>query len=75
MDLGFVIILGLAIYGASLMVGGISAYLTSAKGEIKALAATAVASGVVMWAAVLITSPMPYSGGKPSQPEIVVYEQ
>ena len=75
MDLGFVIVLGLAIYGASLMVSGISAYLTSAKGEIKALAAAAVASGVVMWAAVLITSPMSYSGGRPSQPEIVVNEQ
>ena len=61
MDWGFVMILGLAIFGASLMVGGIVAYRTSAKCEIKALAAAAVASGVVMWAAVLITTPVSYS--------------
>ena len=75
MDWGFIIIVGLAILGAALMVGGIVAYRTSAKGEIKALAAAAVASGVVMWAVVLITTPVSYSGEGPSEPEIVVIEQ
>jgi hypothetical protein len=45
MDWGFIIILGLAIFGAAFIAGGIVAYRTSGNGELRALAAAAVASG------------------------------
>ena len=75
MDWGFIIILGLAIFGAALVAGGIVAYRTGTKGAIKAVAAAAVASGIVMWGVVLITTPVSYSGEGPSEPEIVLSDQ
>ena len=73
MDWGAVIQLGLAIFGAAFAVGGIVAYRGSTRTGVRAISAAAIASGVVMWAIVLITVPASSTGETPD-PVIVGIE-
>lgn len=70
MNWEFIIIMVLVILGAGLVAGGVVVYRSSAKDGIRAFGAAAVAAGVVMWAVVLITTPVSYSGEGPSAPEV-----
>ena len=59
----FVIIAILGILGAALIVGGIVGYRKSVRPSIKTLAAASIAAGVVMWALILLTTPVSVSYG------------
>jgi hypothetical protein len=61
--MSFVIIAVLGILGAALIVGGIVGYRKSVRTGIKTLAAASIASGVVMWALILVTTPVSVSYG------------
>ena len=58
MDWGTVIWLILGVLGAALVVGGIVAYRRSTRTNVRVFSAAAIAAGVVMWAAVLLTVPV-----------------
>ena len=68
------IIMALAILGAGLIAGGVVSYRGSARVGVRAFGATAVALGVVMWAVVLITTPVSQSGEGPSAPTVAKVE-
>jgi hypothetical protein len=59
----FIIIATLGILGAALIVGGIVGYRKSVRAGVKTLAAASIASGVVMWALILFTTPVSVSYG------------
>lgn len=59
----FLIIATLGILGAALIVGGIVGYRKSVRAGVKTLAAASIASGVVMWALILLTTPVFVSQG------------
>jgi hypothetical protein len=59
----FIIIATLGILGAALIVGGIVGYRKSVRAGVKALAAASISSGVVMWALILLTTPVSVSYG------------
>jgi hypothetical protein len=61
--MSFVIIALLGILGAALVVGGIVGYRKSVRTGIKTLAAASIAAGVVMWALILVTTPVSVSYG------------
>ena len=65
MNWHFIITLLLAIVGASLIAGGIIAYRKSESTRVKALSGAAVAAGLVMWAAVVVTTPVTSEVGGP----------
>lgn len=54
----FMLIATLGILGAALIVGGIVGYRKSVRTGIKTLAAASIASGVVMWALLVVTTPV-----------------
>lgn len=56
MNWGFIIVLILGIVGAALIAGGIVAYRKSESTRVKALSSAAVAAGLVMWAAIVVTT-------------------
>ena len=58
MDWGTVIVMILAILGAALIVGGVVAYRGSPKTGVRTFAAASIAAGIVMWAIVLLTTPV-----------------
>lgn len=58
MDLSFVIWLILGVLGAAFIAGGVVAYRGSQAVVVRSLAASAVAGGIVMWAAILFTVPI-----------------
>ena len=58
MEWEFIIKLILGILGAALVAGGIVAYRRSEITSVKALSAAAIAAGVVMWAVIVITTPV-----------------
>ena len=61
----FIIILILGTLGAALIVGGIVAYRKSERTAVKSLSAAAIAAGIVMWAVIVISSPVSYEVGEP----------
>ena len=61
--MSFVIIAVLGILGAALIVGGIVGYRKSVRTGVKTLAAASIASGIVMWALSLVTTPVSVSYG------------
>ncbi len=61
--MSFVIIAVLGIFGAALIVGGIVGYCKSVRTGVKTLAAASIASGIVMWALILVTTPLSVSYG------------
>jgi hypothetical protein len=61
--MSFVIIAVLGILGAALIVGGIVGYRKSVRTGVKTLAAASIASGIVMWALILVTTPVSVSYG------------
>ena len=67
MDWGAVIMMVLAIFGAAFIVGGVVAYRASLKTSVRTFAAASIAAGVVMWAIVLVSTPVFVSreGGTP----------
>jgi len=73
MNWGFVILMILGILGAGLVVGGFVAYRGTGRTGLKAFAAAAVASGMVMWATVIVTLPVSAKyGDGPREPVVVV---
>lgn len=54
----FLIITLLAILGAALVAGGAALYRGSARPGVKAFAAAAIGSGIMMWAVILYITPM-----------------
>lgn len=70
MDWGWIMIMALAIFGAGLIAGGVVAYRGNGGVGVRAFGAAAVAVGVVMWAVVLITTPVSQSGEGPSAPTV-----
>ena len=75
MDYGWIIVMALAILGAGMIAGGVVAYRGNAGVGVRAFEAAAVAAGVVMWAVVLITTPVYQSGEGPSAPTVVELER
>ena len=70
MEWGWIVIMALAILGAGLIAGGVVSYRGSTKVGIKAFGAAAVAVGVMMWAVVLMVTPVSYSGEGPPAPTV-----
>ena len=70
MDWGSIIVMALAIVGAGLITGGIVSYRGSARVTVRTFAASAVAVGVMMWAVVLITTPVSHGGEGPPAPTV-----
>ena len=75
MDWGWIIIMALAILGGGLIAGGVVAYRGSARVGVRTFGAAAVAVGVVMWAVVLMVTPMSQSGEGPSARTVVEIQQ
>ena len=58
MNWDFIIMSMLGILGAALAAGGIVAYRASARVSVRAFGAASIAAGVVMWAIILLTTPI-----------------
>ena len=65
MEWEFIIKLILGILGAALIAGGIVAYRRSQRTSVKSLSAAAIAAGVIMWAVIVITTPVTREVGSP----------
>jgi hypothetical protein len=65
MNWDFIVTLILGIVGASLIAGGIVAYRKSESTRVKALSSAAVAAGLVMWAAIVVTTQVTSEVGGP----------
>ena len=61
--MGFLIIALMAVFGAALSVGGFVAYRRSEVTSVRALSAGAIAAGVVMWAIIVLVTPVSTSSG------------
>ena len=59
----FIILIVLGVLGAAFIVGGIVGYRKSERARAKAISAAAIAAGVVMWAVILLTTPVSSSIG------------
>ena len=59
----FLILIVLAVLGTSCIVGGIVGYRKSQSARAKAISAAAIAAGVVMWALILLITPVSSSIG------------
>ena len=59
----FIILIVLGVLGAAFIVGGIVGYRKSESARAKAISAAAIAAGVVMWAVILLTTPVSSSIG------------
>jgi hypothetical protein len=73
MDWGTIILLAFAILGAALLVGGVVAYRRSTRVGIKAFGAASVAAGLMMWAVVLVATPVSTTGEPPAP--VVAFEK
>jgi hypothetical protein len=71
MDWGSIILMVLAILGSGLVAGGVVAYRGSTKAGVRTFGAASIATGLTMWAIVLLAAPVSQSGG-PSAPVIAV---
>lgn len=71
MDWGAIILLALATLGAGFMAGGVVAYRRSTRAGVKAFGAASVAVGIMMWAVMVMVTPVSQSGG-PSAPVVGV---
>jgi hypothetical protein len=63
LEMEFFIIIVLAVLGAAFIAGGIVGYRKSESARAKAISAAAIAAGVVMWAAILLITPVSTSMG------------
>jgi drug/metabolite transporter (DMT)-like permease len=54
----FLIIVTLGVLGAALVAGGFVAYRRSERTGVKAMSAAAIAAGIVMWAVILVSTPV-----------------
>ena len=70
MEWGWIIIMALAILGAGSIAGGVVAYRGSARVEVRAFGAAAVAVGVVMWAMLLVVTPAYQTSEEPTAPTV-----
>ena len=61
MELFILIVLG--VLGAAFVVGGIVGYRKSESARVKTISAAAIAAGVVMWAVILLITPVSSSFG------------
>jgi hypothetical protein len=59
----FIIMATLGILGAALIAGGIVGYRKSSRAGVKTVSAACIASGVVMWALLAVTTPVSSSYG------------
>ncbi|MFC1958728.1 hypothetical protein ACFLV6_02300 [Chloroflexota bacterium] len=59
----FLILIILGVLGAACIVGGIVGYRKSESARAKAISAASIAAGVVMWAAILLITPVSRSIG------------
>ena len=64
------IVMALAILGVGFIAGVVVSYRGSTRVGVRAFGAAAVAVGVVMWAVVLIVTPVSQSGEGPSAPTV-----
>ena len=72
MEWGWIIIMALAILGSGLIAGGIVSYRGSERVGARAFGAAAVAVGFMMWAVVLVVTPVSQSGEGPLAPTVEV---
>ncbi|MFC1894085.1 hypothetical protein ACFLYR_08780 [Chloroflexota bacterium] len=59
----FLILIVLGVLGAACIVGGIVGYRKSESARAKVISAAAIAAGVVMWAVILLITPVSSSVG------------
>jgi hypothetical protein len=59
----FLILIVLGVLGAACIVGGIVGYRKSESARAKLISAAAIAAGVVMWAVILLITPVSSSIG------------
>ena len=59
----FLILIVLGVLGAAFIVGGIVGYRKSESARAKVISAAAIAAGVVMWAVILLITPVSSSVG------------
>ncbi|MFC1864283.1 hypothetical protein ACFLYG_00430 [Chloroflexota bacterium] len=59
----FLILIVLGVLGAACIVGGIVGYCKSGSARVKIISAAAIAAGAVMWAAILLITPVSSSIG------------
>ena len=59
----FLILIVLGVLGATCIVGGIVGYRKSGSTRAKVISAAAIAAGVVMWAVILLITPVSSSVG------------
>jgi hypothetical protein len=59
----FIILIVLGVLGAACIVGGIVGYRKSESARAKTISAAAIAAGVVMWAVILLITPVSSSVG------------
>ena len=74
MNWEFIIPATLAIVGAALIAGGFVAFRGTRTAGVRAFAASAVAGGVVMWAVVVLTTPLSVTTSGPQEPTVVGME-
>ncbi len=65
----FVILAFIGVLGAALIAGGIVLYRRGARASVRAFGAASVAAGTVMWAVVLVSTPMSSSTSGEGSPE------
>ena len=61
--MGFLVTALLAVLGAALVVGGFVAYRRSEVTSIKAVSASSIAAGIVMWTIIVLVTPLSSSSG------------
>ncbi|MFC1991092.1 hypothetical protein ACFLU9_02965 [Chloroflexota bacterium] len=59
----FLILIVLGVLGAAFIVGGIVGYRKSESARAKVISSATIAAGVVMWAAILLITPVSSSVG------------
>ena len=59
----FLLLIVLGVLGAACIVGGIVGYRKSESAKAKVISAAAIAAGVVMWAVILLITPVSSSIG------------
>jgi hypothetical membrane protein len=70
MDWGFIIIFILAILGAALVAGGVVMYRGSKSTAARAFGAAGIAGGLVMWAIVVLVTPVSVTQGESPVPVV-----
>lgn len=72
MEWEFIVKLILGILGAALVAGGLVAYRKSERTVVKSLSAAAIAAGIVMWVAIVVTTSVTTEVGGGGVPTITV---